>query len=133
MKYIKYNIGWISWGIFIYILISLPGNNIPDNIFFKYIPFADKLVHAFLFGIFILLLNNSLLKQCRIKYQYLILLLALLLSILYAGITELLQKKFFIERTADIMDFFADVTGIIIAELLYIKRNKLKITFNRKL
>ncbi len=106
--------------------MSISGNHIPDNSILKYIPFADKIVHAVLFAVFVILLNNSFLKQYNnYKHRYYVVLTATMIAIFYAGLTELLQEILFIKRSADIMDFIADLSGIIVASLLFIKIKKL--------
>lgn len=125
MKYIKYNILWIIWAVIIYVLMSISGNYIPEKSFLKYIPFADKIIHAFLFGVLVVLLNNSFLKQYNNKNnRYYAIIFAIMISVFYAGVTEILQEFFFVRRNADIMDFIADLTGIIIATFVYFRYKK---------
>lgn len=53
------------------------------------------------------------------KNKNILLLSALIISILFGGLTELLQKYVFIGRYGSVFDFFADAIGCVIGVLLF--------------
>lgn len=104
------------WTIFIFILMVIPGNMLPqeDETF---IPNLDKLVHAILFGSFVFLWsyyytakkNTDLVK----RYNSL-----LVIACLYGIATELMQKYFIPNRDFSLFDIAADVTGSMIGYII---------------
>jgi VanZ family protein len=109
--FLRYNIPGIVWAIIILILLGLPGSDLPDTSFIN-IPQFDKIVHAGLFGILVFLLARGFCLQYQFEYlrKYFVL-LSLLMSILYGGLTEILQSTVFVERTTDVFDFISDAVG----------------------
>lgn len=119
MKTIRIYLGtrWVAvcWTIFILILISIPGNVLPSEEKFA-VPNADKLVHSFLFGIFVWLwclyyyrVGIRGRKLARIFFIF------FLISIAYGIGTELIQKYFIPMREYDQSDIIADIIGAGIA------------------
>jgi VanZ family protein len=109
--FFKYNIPGLLWAIIIMILLGLPGSDLPDTSFIN-IPYFDKIVHAGLFGILVFLLARGFCLQNQFEYlrKYFVM-LSLMMSICYGGLTEILQSTIFVERATDIFDFFADAVG----------------------
>ena len=118
--FFRYNLPGIVWGLIILLLLGMPGDRLPDT-FFINIPHFDKIVHGFLFFIFVLLLVYGFAKQYRYKILFSYpSLSSILTGILYGGITEILQNFLFRGRTGDIFDFAADVTGCVLGTIFFI-------------
>jgi len=103
----------LLWTIFIFILMAIPGNMLPQEEK-TFIPNLDKLVHFTLFGSFVFLWsvyyatkkeknNNS---NSRFT-------LILIIACLYGIATELMQKYFIPNRDYDIYDILADSIGAV--------------------
>lgn len=112
----------IVWAIVIFILCTLPGQDLPDP--HLNIPHLDKIVHFGMFFIMALLLCNELEYQTRFSLRK-IFLISVSVIFLYGGIIEILQKYFF-NRSGDVLDLLADVAGGIIGCLLYPTAKQLK-------
>ncbi len=122
--FLKYNLPGIVWGVFILFVLGIPGDDIPKYPFLKLIYF-DKLVHIFLFAVFAVLLILGFIKQRNIyilnRYSVIS---ALTVSVLYGGLTELLQKFVFYQRTADVYDFVFDILGAVSGMFFVLFYNK---------
>jgi VanZ family protein len=119
LRYLWPGIVWI--GIILF-LTGLPGQYIPKIPGFMDLFKPDKLVHAFIFLVLVILLLFGIEKQnVPIKHWRLNSLLILLFSILFGGGTELLQKYLFINRTADWTDFVADGIGALLGYIVYFR------------
>ena len=109
--FLRYNLPGIVWGFLIMFILGIPGDDLPKGYFIN-IPHLDKLVHAFLFLIFVLLLIYGYTKQYRFNilnhYSFV---LSIISGVLYGGITEILQGSVFQGRTTDFFDFLADIAG----------------------
>jgi len=106
--------------ILIFILLSLPGSDMPDpNSWISVImslPFADKIVHMALFGSLAFSLffhfemsEKSSLKTTRTKA------LALIACILYGIGMEYYQKYYVPSRGFEVLDMLADAIGALCA------------------
>jgi VanZ family protein len=106
--------------ILIYVLLSLPGSDMPDpNSWISIImslPFADKILHMALFGSLALSLffhfemsEKPSLKTTRTKA------LALIVCILYGIGMEYYQKYYVPSRGFEVLDMLADATGALCA------------------
>jgi len=73
------------------------------------IPYADKLVHAFLFGVLAYILFSAF-KASGMALPYLGIFLAS--SVAYGALSEIIQG-FIPGRRADVWDFVADVLGVV--------------------
>ena len=98
----------IAWFILIYILLTLPGKDIPKNDWFEAVYF-DKWVHTGLFAGLVFLFSYPLYKTYSYKSSFYFLIV--LLSVLYGVGMEYVQKYFTIDRTFDITDMLADTFG----------------------
>jgi glycopeptide antibiotics resistance protein len=122
LKHLKWA---ILWALFILILCGMPGRDIPHISFLELLSF-DKFVHASLFFVLLLLMIRGFLLQTTfVKLQLNAKRNALIIGVLYGGLIEILQGLVFIERSADIFDFFANSFGAICAVLLYPRLEKL--------
>jgi VanZ family protein len=103
----------VVWAIIIFVLCTMPSDNIPR----MRIPNIDKFFHFGVFFVQSVLL--SLLFNLRTKKNYFqIILLSTLLVFIYGGLIELLQGKFF-NRTAELSDLIADITGGVVGSMIY--------------
>ena len=101
----------ILCGIVILILTGIPGSAFPRV---KPIVGVDKVVHVFMYATFAFLCLWGYRKQFIDKgkaYRKRALLLAIIISIAYGGITELMQEHLVPSRTGDWFDFLADSIG----------------------
>ena len=101
----------IIWALFIAFLCGLPGRDIPHISFLELLSF-DKIVHAGIFFILVLLIHKSFRKTPNRKNS---IAYALCMSIPYGGILEILQQELFEDRTADLFDFIANTFGCFLA------------------
>ena len=102
--------------VLVFILLSLPGNNLNDHSSWiskiMALPYADKVVHMGLFGSLALslffhfeMLTNTRYKTTRAKA------LALIICILYGIGMEYYQKYYVPTRGFDVLDMLADAIG----------------------
>lgn len=97
--------------IIFYLCCLIPTNDIPDVGFDFFIP-MDKIVHFLMyFGLSLVASFNYIYDR---KGKIIILKLvafAILIPIVYGGLIEILQAKYFSGRSGDWYDFLADVLG----------------------
>jgi hypothetical protein len=110
-----------SWGIFILILTGIPGQLIPQVPSFMDLFEPDKLVHLFIFGVFVYLLMHGFISSERLSFGKAGI-ASLLISIAFGGMTELLQAYIFTNRNGSIYDVIADTVGSVLVYLVCIKR-----------
>ncbi|MCX6286736.1 MAG: VanZ family protein [Bacteroidetes bacterium] len=102
----------ILWGLFILILTLMPGDAIPRVPVWIDRLHPDKLIHLFIFAVFVFLLiggfdrsgNPGFVRNYAVFW-------AVAISLFIGGATELLQGWVIPMRTADWKDFFADAAG----------------------
>ena len=100
--------------------MGVPGTYFPSvKSFWDWLS-PDKAVHLVVFGVQSILLLHAFREQYfqkkkRLIYQSSI----LLISILFALSTEVLQKYLFVGRDGNVWDFIADVVGVFIGFLAY--------------
>ena len=118
----------IIWGIFIFIMSSFPGDDIPKS-FIINIPFADKIIHFILYFLLVILILLGYFRKSKTDLTIRKFLFAFSISILYGILLEVLQDFVFIMRSADLMDIAANGAGSFIGLLTfyYIKERKVKI------
>jgi VanZ family protein len=117
------------WAAIILILCGLPGEDIPELTFLQWLR-PDKIVHLILFGTFCFLLlkgihfqkNFRTINNGAVTY-------ALLISIGYGALIEILQATIFIHRSGDVRDALANAIGAVIGYWIFrknfLKTNKL--------
>jgi hypothetical protein len=104
----------IAWFIIVFILVTLPGKDIPKSNFLDEINF-DKLVHMGIFGLLTVLFcwpfyKSGFSVDKKMKYFFII----ALLTSAWGYSTELIQKFWVaIGRTYDLFDWAADSIGAI--------------------
>jgi len=107
-----YNLWGILWGLFILILICIPGKYLPDVPQFIDLFKPDKLVHILMFGVFVFLWIGGLSKQDTFLFPKMNpVFTALLIAVIFSGVTELLQRFFIPGRVCSVYDFIANVVG----------------------
>lgn len=107
----------IIWALIIFTLCAMPGRFIPSTSWLELLSF-DKWVHAGMFFVLVALLGIAVKthRQEQLFYFY------FTLCLLYGAALEIMQAKFFSERSADWYDVFANSFGCLVA---LITKNKL--------
>jgi VanZ family protein len=101
------------WSAFIFIVSLIPGNELPKEDWLDKIHF-DKIVHAFLYFVFFLLVVRIFTTKGHVA-----ILTASALCITQGILIELLQDSSFIQhRSFDLCDILANIAGVILAMLL---------------
>jgi len=117
----KYFLPGIAWFFVVGILTLMPAKDVPEVSWMDNIPNFDKLVHAGLFGGLVFLFTLPLLKSHFSQKQRLNYSIRISLATIVWGITiEFLQKFYVPSRDFDLLDWAADIVGVIIALWLII-------------
>ena len=101
------------------ILTGIPGSCLPHV---KPVVGLDKVVHLLMYAAFAFLCIWGYRKQFISNgkaYQKKALLLAVVISIFYGGLTEILQEYLVPGRTGDWFDFLADSIGTLLGVLVF--------------
>jgi len=109
------------WFILIFILLIIPGKNLPEVTFLDKIYF-DKWVHITLFAVQVHLSYTALKKIYPFSSP--VFLNAALYAWLYGIAMEFVQKYWVPNRSFDITDIIADGVGCFIAYLIFRKKYK---------
>jgi len=121
----------IIWAIVIFILCSIPGDNLPHTSMIE-IPYFDKMVHFglfFIMGIFLIAELRYQTKLSRISIAF----ITFALITIYGGVIEVLQENYFTNRSGDFWDLCADVAGGITSVFMFSFLKKQKdLLLNRK-
>lgn len=111
-SYPKNNLYWILWGLMIFVLISIPGDFLPKVPGLMSLFEPDKLVHVFLFLVFIFLILRGFTHESSPAYlRKNAFFLALLITIFISGFTEVFQHFIIPGRIASLYDYIANVVG----------------------
>jgi VanZ family protein len=103
---IKYFAPAVVWGLFVLVLSTMPGEDIP-NFQWADLFSVDKLVHALFYGIFVFLLYWG-----YKKHRMVVPLLGILLFCIGFGVSmELIQKFFCRGRMFELADILANSFG----------------------
>ena len=118
----------IIWGVLIFIMSSFPGDDIPKS-FIINIPFADKIIHFFMYFLLVILIMLGSLRKLKTGLTIRKFLFVFFISLFYGILLEILQDLVFIMRGADLLDIVANSVGSFIGLLTfyYIKERKVKI------
>jgi VanZ family protein len=124
--FLKHTKWAMLWALLILILCGIPGKDIPHISFLELLSF-DKLVHAGIFFVLVLLAIRGFLLQSTITFlQANARVLAVVFCIVYGGLLEIMQGTLFQERSADVFDFIANSIGVLLGLGLYrITENKI--------
>ncbi len=109
----------ILCGIIILILTGLPGSVFPHV---KPVVGLDKVAHFLMYAGFAFACIWGYRKQFisnGLTYKKKALLITLVISIAYGGLTELMQEFFIPLRTGDWLDFLADSAGALIGAMVF--------------
>lgn len=130
LKTIKYQALTICWAVVILVLCNMPTQNITND--FSFFEGFDKIVHLGLFFVLTVLIFNGLIRQFN---SYPIKIKTIILfgfgTVLFGGVTELIQLRFFTYRTGDWWDLFADTIGIAMAIFAFLFMNNKNYFFTR--
>lgn len=100
----------LFWAIIIGVLHAIPGQELAFNQIYDLYQ-LDKLFHLLVFAIGAWLLVCALrLKYTKDAFRYTFILYAL-----YGALLEIIQGAFFEGRHPDLMDWIADVSGVLLA------------------
>jgi len=113
----------IGWTLAIAILCLIQFNDLPSLVFS--VSSIDKYVHITLHFVFTLLWGLYLQQQNN-KTELRKISLIVLISSVYGGLIEILQETFTTTRHADILDVLANLTGALMALLLFVLIEKQK-------
>lgn len=113
--FLKMHLPYLIWGLCIFWLISIPGDNLPDlDDQWDWLQ-IDKIVHIILFFILSILLfrafsNSSVDDSASISTAFTL----LIILILFGGSSEIYQNYFVLDRTASLKDFLSNTVGAIL-------------------
>lgn len=97
--------------VIFYLCCLIPPRDIPDPGFDFFIP-TDKIVHFLMFFGLSLVASVNYIYDKKGKIIILkLVIFAVLVPILYGGLIEIIQAKYFPERSGDWNDFWADMLG----------------------
>jgi len=108
---IFWKVAAVGWGIIFTILLLIPPPDLGGE---SFIPHKDKVMHLGVFGLWIVLMLMAEQSYNHRKKYFLI----GLIGCIYAPITELLQSLT-PDRTADLWDVMADVSGVLLAIAMF--------------
>jgi VanZ family protein len=110
--FLKYNLWAILWGFLIIALTALPGKSFPKLPDFLDLFHPDKLIHVFIFGVYVFLQIRGLSAQP--VYPTLsrnAVVITMLIGLSLGAGTEILQDVYVPRRFGSIYDFIANVAG----------------------
>ncbi len=106
----------LFWATLILLLCFIPGNALPKT---PAIPYLDKFIHLglyFILSVFLIpVFDFSHHKYISKAAPFII----ILITCFYGGIIEIAQEKWFINRSGDIVDFYSDLAGGLLAIIVY--------------
>lgn len=117
ISYVRYWLPVIAWAAVISYMSSLSGDNLPD----MGIVGADKFAHFSEYLVLGMLLTRAIFGQAPKISLSRALLLSIIISVLYAAVDEW-HQTLIPGRQADVLDFAADIAGIILGSMLYLRR-----------
>lgn len=100
----------LLWALLILVLCLIPGSDLPQWSWADLLN-VDKLVHALMFAVLVVLIVRGLRKYPSIEAGAKPVLIAMLFAIPYGGALEIMQGSLLRDRTADIGDFIANTIG----------------------
>ncbi|HTN07865.1 VanZ family protein [Agriterribacter sp.] len=105
----------IVWSVIIFILLTIPGQDFPAG---PKIPFLDKVIHVFLFGVQVFLWCRFI-DRIKTPHVLWIFLLIFLISCIYGIVMEYVQLYWIANRGFETGDILADITGSMAGWLIY--------------
>jgi hypothetical protein len=113
----------LLWALLILMLCLIPGRDLPQWRWADLMS-LDKLAHAVLFAVLMVLIVRGLRKYPAIEAGLKPTLFALVFSILYGGALEIMQGSLLNDRVADLGDFVANTIGCGLGWLLLVWRER---------
>lgn len=108
------------WSVIILILSGVPGNYVPSVFSFLDWISPDKLVHIIMYSVLVFVFLRGFRKQgSKRDISKKTIYIVLSISIVFGGITEVLQNILFIRRNGNVYDFLADIVGCAIGLIVY--------------
>lgn len=101
----------IIWSAIIFLLLAIPGSDLPQESSFLDIPHFDKWIHMGIFALFVILWCRALRIWHPAKKLFLNFILVALAGIAFGYAMELVQKYFIPNRDYDLWDVVADAAG----------------------
>lgn len=120
-KIFRYKTVAVSWFVIMCILFFLPGSALPKENWLDVIHF-DKWVHVGLFAVLVFLWRGAF--DWEVSYYNIVL---LFFAFAYGLLVEFIQKNWVPNRSFDLFDVLADMTGGIIGLITWLrvyKKNK---------
>jgi VanZ family protein len=114
MKWLRYKLPLLVWALTILVLTLMPGKNLPHVPLWSF----DKLAHAFVFALLMLLALRAKFKQQKSGNPYAA---YLFLSCVFYGMLIELIQNYIPGRSADFNDVIANTVGVLMGFLLYNK------------
>jgi VanZ family protein len=112
MRFMKYNLWGVLWGLLIILLTVLPGSAFPRLPEFMDLLQPDKLVHVFIFAVYFFLQARGFTLQDRFpSLQRRAVGITFLIGLTLGAGTELIQEFIVTTRSGNIYDFIADAAG----------------------
>ncbi|MBK6444959.1 MAG: VanZ family protein [Bacteroidetes bacterium] len=112
--FLRYHLPTLVWAIFILILCGIPGDKIPEMTFWQWLK-PDKIVHILIFGLLCFLLIRSFgIQHSSEFFRRNAPFAAVLISISYGILVEILQATVFIHRSGDVRDAIANSIGALL-------------------
>jgi VanZ family protein len=105
----------VVWTVIIFVLLIIPGSDFPEG---PEIPFSDKIVHVFLFGVQVFLWCMYA-GYSNTQPPLWIFLLIFLISCMYGIGMEYIQKYWVANRGFEKGDMIADIIGSVCGWLSY--------------
>lgn len=123
LKFIYVHSFWLAivWALIIFGLCATPGEYIPSVSWLELLSF-DKLVHASVFFVLILLIFVACIKHTQ-PLSFVI--FYFVLCIFYGGLLEWMQANLFSHRSGDALDFIANTFGCLFGSLFYKKLTRI--------
>ena len=106
--FLRHNIPGIAWALFILALCGLPGDKLPGTHLIGF----DKIVHFGIYALFVVILIVGFKKQSQFNpLRHKAILIAVLFSIGYGILIEVLQGTVFVSRSIELPDVLANTLG----------------------
>lgn len=117
----RYKLLALIWTVLVFVLSAMPGKDI-SNSFLGDLIALDKIAHFIFY--FVMTLTWSLYMR-DIYSIYKSMIISALLSISFGLTMEIMQKVYFIDRSFDWQDVLANLSGVLIGCILFLKYEKL--------
>ena len=116
----------IVWTLLILLVCLMPGDNLPSSSFLSF-KGADKLIHATLYLVLIILVGKGLLQYFNSSYSRNRIIVIAFLYCLFLGVgIEFIQSVFVAGRGGDVLDVLANAAGASVGVVVLIAQLKTK-------